>query len=289
MRAVNLMPADQRRGASGAAGRSAGGAYVLLGLIAGLVALGGLYAIARHQVSDRTTQAARLTAEAAQDQARADSLKSYSGFIALRDQRVQAVEQLAATRFDWAHAFHEIGRVLPVDVALTALTGTMGSGTGAAPAAPSASATGGTPAIEISGCAVSQPVVAETLERLRGIDGATDVSLESSDKSAPTAAAATTSAGTAAQAPASTGPSDCRQGHPGYPLFKIRATFTALPSATPPAAAGATAAPPATGSTPATPAASTPAATPAASTPAATPAASTPTATPAASTPTATK
>lgn len=279
MRAVNLMPADQRRGGAGGAGRSAGGAYIVLGLLAGFVALAGLYGIARHQVSDRTAQAARLTAQAAQAQARADSLKSYTSFITVRDQRVQAVEQLAASRFDWPHAFHEIGRVLPVDVALTSMTGTVAAAAaGAAPPAAGASAAGAQPTIEISGCAVSQPVVAQTLERLRGIDGVTDVSLQSSDRSVP--AVGSSVATSSAAAP--TGPSDCRQGHPQYPLFKITTTFSALPSATPPAAAGAApgaaAAAPA-GGTAKTPAAGTTASTPAAATPAA---ATTPAATPAA-------
>ena len=44
-------------------------------------------------------------------------------FLSLRGQRVQTVEQLAGSRFDWAHAFHELGRVLPYDVSLSAVTG----------------------------------------------------------------------------------------------------------------------------------------------------------------------
>ena len=31
----------------------------------------------------------------------------------MHEQRVQAVDQLVDSRFDWAHAFHELGRVLP--------------------------------------------------------------------------------------------------------------------------------------------------------------------------------
>ena len=40
MRAVNLIPADERRGAGGIAGRSGGVVYVLVGGLAVLVALG---------------------------------------------------------------------------------------------------------------------------------------------------------------------------------------------------------------------------------------------------------
>ncbi len=51
--------------------------------------------------------------------------------MAMREQRVQAVDQLVDSRFDWAHAFHELGRVLPPGrVSLTSLTGTIGASTG---------------------------------------------------------------------------------------------------------------------------------------------------------------
>ena len=54
-------------------------------------------------------------------------LAPYTSFIALRQQRMQAVEQLVDSRFDWAHAFHEFGRVLPLEVSITSLHGTVGS------------------------------------------------------------------------------------------------------------------------------------------------------------------
>ena len=31
----------------------------------------------------------------------------------MREQRAQAVDALIDSRFDWAHVFHEFGRVLP--------------------------------------------------------------------------------------------------------------------------------------------------------------------------------
>ena len=40
MRAVNLIPAEQRRGAGGLAGRTGGVVYVVLGMLVVLVALG---------------------------------------------------------------------------------------------------------------------------------------------------------------------------------------------------------------------------------------------------------
>ena len=58
-------------------------------------------------------EAATLTAKAQRAQARAAALAPYTSFAAMREQRVQAVETLVDSRFDWAHAFHELGRVLP--------------------------------------------------------------------------------------------------------------------------------------------------------------------------------
>src|SRR5207245_5299765 len=127
MRAVNLIPAEQRGGGASSAGRSEGGAYAVLGLLGGLAVLALLYGIAHHQISSRRAQAASLMAQVQQAQARAAQLAPYTSFMALREQRVQAVSQLVDSRFDWAHAFHELGRVLPRDVSLTTLDGTVGS------------------------------------------------------------------------------------------------------------------------------------------------------------------
>ena len=209
MKAVNLIPAEARSSAIGA-GRSQGGAYAVLGVLGGLAILALLYGIARHQISSRRAQAASLTAQAQRAQATAAQLAPYTSFMTLREQRLQAVSQLVGSRFDWAHAFHELGRVLPSDASISSLTGTIGSSTGtaapatappatagsagsagstgAAGAAASAAVTsatppGSVPTFTLSGCATSQSEVALTLERLRLIDGVASVSLKSSNQS----------------------------------------------------------------------------------------------------------
>ena len=48
----------------------------------------------------------------------------------MREQRVQAVDALVNSRFNWAQAFHEFGRVLPSNVSLTSLDGTVGAASG---------------------------------------------------------------------------------------------------------------------------------------------------------------
>jgi type II secretory pathway pseudopilin PulG len=249
MRAVNLIPQDQRGGATRGAGRSQGGAYAVLGVVAGLALLALVYGVAAHQVSSRKAKLVSVEARAQQAQATAAQLAPYTSFQSLREQRVNAVNQLVNSRFDWAHAFHEFGRVLPPEVSITSIAGTItsaagaGSGAGASTAnstsgpsssggvqaasGPSggsgsvASATppGSVPTFTLTGCAVNQSSVALTLERLRLMDGVSTVSLQSSTKSA----AGGGSAGGGA-CPAS------------YPVFNAQITFDALPASSIPTA-----------------------------------------------------
>jgi hypothetical protein len=244
MRAVNLLPPEQRSGFAGGVGRSQGGAYAVLAALAGLAILAVLYGIASHQISSRRAQAASLSAQAARAKAAAAQLAPYTSFQALREGRMQAVAQLVDSRFDWAHAFHELGRVLPKDASISTLTGNVGaagkpgSGGAAASSSPSgasgsssgassagaggaaasgssaSSATppGSVPVFLLSGCATSQSEVALTLQRLRLIDGVSEVTLQSSTKSA-------------------TGATGGEAGCPTHdPAFSVQITFAALPA-----------------------------------------------------------
>jgi Tfp pilus assembly protein PilN len=189
MRAVNLIPEDQR-GTLSAAGRSGGGAYAVLGLLAGLALLAVLYGKASHEVSSNQSKAAALSARAARAESVAQQLAPYTSFIAVREARLQAVSTLMGTRFDWAHSLHELGRVLPKDASISSITGAVGSASGSASAKPGASANvasatpaGTVPTFTITGCATSQAEVALVLQRLRLMDGVSEVKLASSTKS----------------------------------------------------------------------------------------------------------
>jgi len=131
MRAVNLIPQDQR-GAVSAAGRSGGGAYAVLGVLGGLALLALLYGIAAHEISSDKSKAAELTAKAARAEAATNQLTPYTSFIGVREARMQAVSSLMGTRFDWAHSLHEFGRVLPKDASVSSITATVGSSTASA-------------------------------------------------------------------------------------------------------------------------------------------------------------
>jgi Tfp pilus assembly protein PilN len=189
MRAVNLIPAEQRAGASVGAGRSQGAAYAVLAVFAAVGVLALLYGIASHQISSRRAKAATLTAEASRAQAAASQLAPYTSFVSMRQQREQAVAAVVDSRFDWSHSFHELGRVLPAGVSVSSLTGSIGgAGTTTAAAssasskgaAGSATPPGSVPVFTIAGCATSQQTVADLLNRLRLMDGVTEVSLQSS-------------------------------------------------------------------------------------------------------------
>ena len=155
----------------------------------------------------------------------------------MHEQRVQAVDELVDSRFDWAHAFHEFGRVLPPgQVSLTSLTGTIGGSSGGSTAAgadtaagaaakppprPARATTAGasvsrsrrvelerdlgdaapaaSPPSRSAGCATSQSMVALTLDRLRLIDGVSEVTLQSSTQASKAAGGSSTVAAAAAR------------------------------------------------------------------------------------------
>ncbi len=244
MRAVNLIPANQRASAGPGAGRSGGGAYFVLGLLGGLAVLALLYGLAAHQVSSRSAKVASLNAKAQAAQARATALAPYTSFAAMREQREQAVDTLVNSRFDWAHAFHELGRVLPSNVSLSSLIGTVGSTSGTSSSSTSSSAKtsatassssvssatppGSVPVFTLSGCATSQAGVALTLDRLRLMDGVSEVTLQSSTKAAPNGSgASSTSSGS--------GTGACEV------AFNMQITFDGLPSVSAESSSGSTA------------------------------------------------
>jgi Tfp pilus assembly protein PilN len=216
VKAVNLIPSEQRSGGGSVTGDSEGGAFLVIGLLVGLAVLALLYGIARHQVAGRQSEVASVSAQAQATSARASELAPYVSFKTLYQTRLKTVSELVGTRFDWAHAFHELGRVLPASASLSSVHGTIGSAGGssssssAAPSTGSATPAGTVPIFSLAGCATSQSEVAEILQRLRLMDGVSAVVLQSSVKS--------TSGG---------GSGGCS---PHDPAFAVQVTFAPLPT-----------------------------------------------------------
>jgi Tfp pilus assembly protein PilN len=243
MKAVNLIPGEQRQGAGGLSdltGRSGGAALILLGVVVGLAVMIAMYGSAHHSIASQDGEVAQIKAQTSAVEARAGRLTPYTSFVSMADQRTQTVAQLVQARFDWSHALHELGRVLPTGTSLSSLHGTVGAaGTATGASAPAATATaattpasstppGSTPIFTLTGCATSQTVVAQALQRLRLMDGASEVQLQSSTKSN------TGSVG------ASSGGSGATGGCPGSdPAFTTQVSFVGLPAGPATSAPGA--------------------------------------------------
>ena len=124
MRPVNLMPSGERRGEA-APTRTGPLAYIVVGVLAvALAAVCGIV-VFNKKVSDREAEATRIEAHATELEARADGLSSFVTFKQIHDSRVQTVEQLAQSRFDWERVLRELSKVLPEHIWLVSLTGTV--------------------------------------------------------------------------------------------------------------------------------------------------------------------
>jgi Tfp pilus assembly protein PilN len=173
VRAVNLIPADSRRRAAGVSASPQ--TLALIGVLA--LALAGvlLYVATVNRVSDRRTQLAQVTAQAAQARTEAEALAPFIDLSKQRMSQLAAVRQLAAARYPWPRMLDDLARLMPSNASLTSIqASTAGSGTGAA-----ATTTTG-PSVQLAGCASTQSAVAHTMDRLRGMSGLTDVALSSS-------------------------------------------------------------------------------------------------------------
>jgi Tfp pilus assembly protein PilN len=229
MRAVNLLPADQRRGGS-SPGRSGPAVYVVLGALAALVVFVGAYVLSANEVNSNRSQLAQAQQEATSLEQQAAAFKPYHEFASLSQTRVQTVNQLADSRFDWERVMRELAQALPGDVWLTSLVGTVAPGVNLEGAS-GAAATGSLrsalplPAVEMVGCTESQAAVSRVMARLRTLNGVQRVSLAASEKSDATGASTDGASS-----------SDCRNGNSHFPKFQIVVFFTA-PKSSPGAAA----------------------------------------------------
>jgi Tfp pilus assembly protein PilN len=242
MKAVNLIPLEERRGPS-AGGRSGAGAYAVLGVLAVLVLMVAAWTLTGKTVTDRKSQLAGVEQQASAAEAQASQLSAYSAFSDLRKKRAETVASIANSRFDWAHVMHEIARVIPPDTHLTSLAGTVSPSADAPSGAGQALALRGSstgPAIDIVGCANGQANVSRMMSRLRLVDGVTHVTLAESSK-----ADQATGGATGGASGANSNSDDCRY-NDAIARFDVLILFNAPPAA----AAPSTAATPAPGAAP---------------------------------------
>lgn len=196
MRAMNLLPPEERGGARQAGAPSrltavhgiAGvGAVVTIGLL-------GSWAMTKQDTSTaRDAEAAAIT-RSATAQAQVDRLAPVVAFDTRRQARETSVLQLAAGRTDWASVLRATAGSLPATVTLSTMklaaadaTGATTTATGTAPAGEAGSGT-----VTLSICADTQPRVASTLRRLRALPQVADVALSQTSRSATTSGSGST-------------------------------------------------------------------------------------------------
>lgn len=198
MRAVNLVPDESRR--SRVAVRApVGPGFAVLVLLAVAVGFVTLYVVTTNSISDRKAKLAEVRSQISQQQALASRLAAYAAFQKLAQKRSDDVSQIAGARFDWHAALSNIARVFPAQASINALFGSASSTSSISGA--SGSSIGGSagtlrnsssgPAVEMGGCTRTQEDVANLMSRLRVVPGVNRVTLGDSLKHPGSSDAAT--------------------------------------------------------------------------------------------------
>jgi Tfp pilus assembly protein PilN len=178
MKAVNLIPGDQRRATP--SGARAGGAYVVLGVLGVLLVMAVAYVLTSNGVNEKTSKAEEARQQADALEAQATELNAYTDFASIKEQRMAAVMTAAQTRFDWERLMRELARVMPKGSWLqTAQASVTGDPAAAASPVPTQTAPTG-PQATFVGCTPKQSEVAKILVRLRAMHRVTDVELNES-------------------------------------------------------------------------------------------------------------
>lgn len=228
MKAVNLIPADSRRGRGGASvGLPQSPSYLIIGALVIVLAFVTVYVLTSNTITSRKAKVATLRAQVAQEQAAAAQLNNYVQFAQLAHTRAQTVQQIAAARFNWYAALSDLSKVVPANASLQALTGTVVPG--ASPGGNGGTAGGSTtslrgaeqgPAFQLTGCTKTQDDVARLMSRLRVINGVTRVTLSDSQKPGSSPGTSSVSTGTSS--------AGCGQ---NAPVFDIVVFFTPVANA----------------------------------------------------------
>lgn len=173
MRAVNLLPRDERRA------RPQPGAVTLtavLGAVLLTALLAGWFLMASSGVSDRQTELDSLRAELAAIPPPAPPPPSHANLVAEKDARLTALGKALGARIAWDRVLREVSLVIPSDVWLETMN-TSGADPAAAPVAGQPASAG---SFSITGYTYSHDGVARLLARLSVIPHLESVKLGSS-------------------------------------------------------------------------------------------------------------
>ena len=204
--------------------------YVLIGGLAlALLAVIAL-ALTSKQVSDRKTRCTDLRCRSSRPRPRRRACRRSPTSERCSRAAPTPITSLAQSRFDWQRVLNELARVIPSNVWLVQLAGTVDP-TVTVDGLPRTFQTRASipgPALEIVGCATSQDAVAGLVSNLEEIDGVTRVGVESSLK--PSAADASGASGsTPTSGAGQTSTTECRTRN-FIAKFQIVVAFDAVPT-----------------------------------------------------------
>lgn len=193
MKRINLLPPEQRVKAS----RERGLLWAILILVAIVVALGLVYVWQNSQIDGRQADLDSLTAETAAVQQQALALRPYAEIQTTRTAMTLTAKGIYDSRVPWSTILQEISLVIPENVRLQSLAGTVPATMLPGPAVPAAAGTA-TADITFTGTSYTHKDVAEFMTRLGLIPQLSNVQLASSAGAAATGATATTGTQTVA-------------------------------------------------------------------------------------------
>jgi Tfp pilus assembly protein PilN len=199
VRPINLIPTEQRRGASrGPRGRSSFAGYIALGVLGAAVLCVFAVVMTSNQINSKTEELGEIQGESQNEKQVADALRPYGQFADLQRARVVQINTLAGSRFNWERPLRQLSKAIPRNVWLLSVAGSEAPGVevdggGAGGDISSLRKEAKSPAFTITGCTYSQHAVARVMTRMRNLDDVTDVQLaksarkDSSDQGAGTA------------------------------------------------------------------------------------------------------
>jgi Tfp pilus assembly protein PilN len=177
MKAVNLIPSDQRR--AKASGNVSGGAYGVLGVLAVLLVMAVAYVMTSNSANDRQGKAEQARQEALAAESQSKQLGAFTDFASIKEQRLTSVMAAAQTRFDWERFMRELSRVMPANSWIHTTNASV-SGDTSGGNLTSTATTVPLPEANLVGCTPRQSEVARMMVRLEQMYRVTDVALNES-------------------------------------------------------------------------------------------------------------
>ena len=174
MKAINLVPREQRRSFGALQGLDLG-TTALFGALSLAVMVVAAYVVLANGVTSKKEELAQVQAQQTAATREVAQLKPYADLEQLRTSLLERVKSLAGGRYDWPTTLARIARAFPSDAKLSSLDGT-------------AATTDKGPTIALTGCTPSHDAAAKLIDRLRAVKGVAGVSLQSSKVAETTSA-----------------------------------------------------------------------------------------------------